>query len=316
MLGGVRGDRTQPRQDTARTLWAATPTLDAVDRARPVRAARRHARGTSRRRGRRTAAGPRPAARSPPSQPLRWYAAGSITTGSRAGDRRLGHRASHLVGIRVRRAVGLMMDIVELADGAVAAACISAYVWPASACIASGSSPGEPEHLRPPRPEVVATIRREPLRPATQPALERVRVGVDHRRDERHSSILAATRTAASASSSSTCSAGAWLIPVRLRTSTIAAGTRSPITPASCPAKQTTSGGAVPSTSAPARPSRSRSSTENECPIERDATATWDASASLDLMRELVESCVLDRTHVDPQPHARGDRRRGVRLDD
>lgn len=60
----------------------------------------------------------------------------------------------------------------------------------------------------------------------------------------RHASVSTAactTRAAAAASSRSTSSPGAWLTPAAFRTSTMPAGRRCAITPASWPAKQTIS---------------------------------------------------------------------------
>ncbi len=101
---------------------------------------------------------------------------------------------------------------------------------------------GQPEHLGPPGPEVVVPIAAGPFGAAPQRALERVGMGVRHGRDggprghATNSSARATTRAAIAASSRSTVSAGEWLTPVGLRTNSMAAGTRSASTPASCPA--------------------------------------------------------------------------------
>ncbi len=92
---------------------------------------------------------------------------------------------------------------------------------------------------------------------------------------------------------------GAWLTPVRLRTSNMAAGTRSAITPASWPAKHTTSGGADPSTSAAASRSRSRSSGENPRPLERDATANSRRERRLDRAASRAQASASSRPGLD-----------------
>ena len=159
----------------------------------------------------------------------------------------LGEGESHRVRVVVGRAVGPVVHVVELADGAVARGGhlgVGATGDLAHRRRVEGGR--EPEHRVAPRPEVVGAVRgrRRPFPRAAQVALERVRVRVGYRRDLSEaghapvssSSAATSTSAAAAASSSSTCSSGAWLMPVSLRTSTIPAGRRSPITPASWPA--------------------------------------------------------------------------------
>ena len=153
---------------------------------------------------------------------------------SRAGD---GER--HRVRLLVRRAVGLVVDVVELADGAVAGG--GHLGVDAAGHLAHRvrvERLGQPVHLLAPAPEVVVRPLAA-LADAPQVALERVRVHVGHRRDPHCASSCAAASSplaATAASSSETSSSGEWLTPVSLRTSTIPAGRAAAITPASWPA--------------------------------------------------------------------------------
>ena len=173
-------------------------------------------------------------------------------------DRGLGDRERHRVGLGVRGAVRLVVDVMKLAHDAVArAAHLRIGLERDLAHRGRVERLGQAEHLGPPRPEVVLISAARTLGTPPERPLERVRVGVRHGRDrrpgtriaefrrgahERSSSARSTTRAPIAASSSDTDSSGEWLIPVGLRTSSIAAGTRSASTPASWPAKHTSSG--------------------------------------------------------------------------
>ena len=196
----------------------------------PTSAARRPGSGTSRRRGRRTGAVRRPAdGRRRPSRcgGMRRGAARSAGPPPSAAS---ATRQRHLVAVRVRRPVGLVVDVVELADGAVAGLPhLRERLSRQRPHARRDRGSGELEHLRPPGPEVVVAVgaRRSarPRRPrwnACEWALGIAGIAV-----------IADTRPApgpapppaTAASASSTAPPGEWLIPVALRTSTIAAGT-------------------------------------------------------------------------------------------
>ena len=145
----------------------------------------------------------------------------------------------HRVRLLVRRAVGPVVHVVELADGAVARG-RHLGVHPAGdlAHRVGLERVREPVHLLAPAPEVVVRPLAA-LADAPQIALERVRVHVGHRGDLHRASASAAASSplaATAASSSVTSSSGEWLTPVSLRTSTIPAGRAAAITPASWPA--------------------------------------------------------------------------------
>ena len=152
--------------------------------------------------------------------------------------RRLGNRQRHRVRVLVRRPVGPVVDVVELADRAVAGrGHLGVYAAGDLAHRVRLERAGQPVHLLAPAPEVV--LRLAALADAAQVALERVRVHVRHRRDPQPaSSSAAASRlfAATAASSSETSSSGEWLTPVSLRTSTMPAGRTAAMTPASWPA--------------------------------------------------------------------------------
>src|SRR5579872_717860 len=111
------------------------------------------------------------------------------------------------------------MDVVEFADHAISGAAhlrerlarnLPHRVGIEACC--------QVEDLRAPGPEVVLAAGGQPLDTSAQSPLERVRVGVDHRRNRRagahssgSSSAVATTAHALAASSSETCSAGEWL---------------------------------------------------------------------------------------------------------
>ena len=178
VLVGVGGDRLQP----ARRHGADAVRGDAdVDAGAPVRpgAQRVDAREVGRRRrGRRSGAG-RACGRSrrPSRRGGRRRGAGRSRSPARA--RRLGDRDRHRVRVLVRRAVGPVVDVVELADRAVAGRGHLGVDAP-------GRVPHrrrvvrarEPVHRLAPGPEVVGGVRlgRRPLGGAAQVALERVRV--------------------------------------------------------------------------------------------------------------------------------------------
>ncbi len=166
-------------------------------------------------------------------------------------DGGLGDGVRHRVRLVVRRTVGLVVDVVELADDGVAGADhLAVGLERDRAHRLRVERLREREHLGAPRPEVVVGAGRSGALGATaESSLERVGVRVRHPGDrdgrdghENSLSARATTRAAIAASARSTCSAGEWLTPVSLRTNTIAAGTRSATTPASWPAKHTSSG--------------------------------------------------------------------------
>ncbi len=102
------------------------------------------------------------------------------------GARGLGQGDRHRVGLGVRAPVGLVVDVVELADRAVAR--VGHLAVGARAGVAHRVGvvfAGEAEHLGAPAPEVVGPVRsrRRALARAAQVDLERVAVRVDHRRD-------------------------------------------------------------------------------------------------------------------------------------
>jgi hypothetical protein len=151
----------------------------------------------------------------------------------------VGHRERHRVRLLVRRAVGAVVNVVELADGTVAGRRHLAVDAARDVVHARGVEPlGERVHALAPAPEIVVRALAALPDPA-QVALEGVRVHVRHRRDRElsHSATFELPATpvsssaaasspfaATAASSSDTSSSGEWLIPVALRTSTIPAG--------------------------------------------------------------------------------------------
>ena len=165
LLGVVARSPRSSRPGTARTLCTATPTPTPgrpeaharrpSSRSRNVSTSGRRsaaARGWARDPGRR--GGRRPAAARSPAR----------------ADRGLGQRDRHRVGLRVGSAVGLVVHVVKLAHRAVAGR-RHLRVHP----LAHGAHrvgvvlAGEPVHLRPPAPEVVARMappaaRRSPRR--------------------------------------------------------------------------------------------------------------------------------------------------------
>ena len=101
------------------------------------------------------------------------------------GGRRLGDGERHRVRLLVRRPVGPVVHVVELADGAVAGG--GHLGVDAAGDLAHRvrlERPGQPVHLLAPAPEVVVRPLAA-LADAPQVALERVRVHVGHRRDPR-----------------------------------------------------------------------------------------------------------------------------------
>ena len=101
--------------------------------------------------------------------------------------RRLRHGDRHRVRLRVGRAVGLVVDVVELTDGAVAGVHHLGVDGQRDRVHRVGIELGDRvEHRLAPAPEVVGRRgRADALGGAAHVALERVRVDVDHRRDLR-----------------------------------------------------------------------------------------------------------------------------------
>ncbi len=153
------------------------------------------------------------------------------------GDGGVGHRLGHLVGVVVRGAIGLVVDVVKLAHDAVAgAAHLVERLQRHRVHRLGGEAAGQREHFGAPGPEVVGPIGGQTLGPPSKPALKRVGMGVGHGRDAHHTrlgSVCRTSSTATSASARSMSSAGEWLMPVGLRTNTIAAGSWAASTPAS-----------------------------------------------------------------------------------
>ncbi len=158
-------------------LWAATPTCTPGRSAAQARSASVRARKVS----------------TSGSQNRRWPGSGSrrsrpvIGRGKQhdleaALDGRLGQRDRHRVGLAVRSAVGLVDDVVKLADGAVAGSRHLRVDAPADVAHRLGVVlSGEPVHLGAPAPEVIARMRA--LADPAQVELERMAVRVGHARN-------------------------------------------------------------------------------------------------------------------------------------
>ena len=168
---------------TARTLCAATPTWT-PSRARRPRAQRVDAREVGSTSGSQKRRWPGEGGRSRRPSPR----GGRRRAAARCAARRargLGDRDRHRVRVGVRRPVGLVVDVVELAHRAVAGGGHLGVHAPRRLAHGAGVvRAGEPVHRLAPGPEVVGGVRlgRRPLGRAAQVALERVRVRVDHRR--------------------------------------------------------------------------------------------------------------------------------------
>ena len=224
---------------TARTLCAAIPTsTPGTDDA--------HERSASTRRqerldvaDRRSGAGPAPAAG--PRRPSRrgYRPPGAARSAGRPRPPASATACAIAFGSAYGRAVGLVVDVVELADDRVAGRGHLGVRLERDRVHRSGSSVSASANIS------VRHVQKSssppagpgPLGAPAQPALERMRVRVRHpgnratiagpivmTRASSDASARSTTRAATAASASSTSSAGEWLTPVSLRTSSIAAG--------------------------------------------------------------------------------------------
>ena len=312
---GVGGDRLEPARGHGAHAVGGDADGHARATLRPARAGRPRARGTSPRRGRRSAAGPA-------------WAGGRRRPSPRGGRRRAGARRAARRRARPPR---------------------PRWPWrwdPRRACRRAG---GGRSGTRPPR-----RSRPRPSRRRRAPRATRIEAGscvpasryIASRQDQKSSAACAsgAGRSAAprrsrwnacecaltmagisygltrapparaaarprraAASSSATSSSGAWLIPVALRTSTMPAGRRSATIPASWPGEARHARAAAPNAArtagSKATPARVGGGGERDL----DARGLLQRGGALVQRRAPGEQAVgVGRAAVDPQPHVGG----------